>query len=82
MLSTESLLAYFVDNIFASMIAPHLNFKFKNLAISIKKVADMARTKTFIMKLFVITTLPQVYAKTRVNINKIHLSYNTGNFAL
>ena len=39
----------------------------------------MARTKTFIM--FVITTLPQVYAKTRVNINKIHLSYNTGNFA-
>ena len=41
----------------------------------------MARTKTFIMKLFVITTLPQVYAKTRVNINKIHLSYNTGNFA-
>lgn len=33
------------------------------------------------MKLFVITILPQVYAKTRVNINKIHLSYNTGNFA-
>ena len=40
LLSTKSLLAYFVDIIFASVIAPHLNFKFKNLAILIKKVAD------------------------------------------
>lgn len=76
LLSTKSLLAYFVDIIFASVIAPHLNFKFKNLAILIKKVAD---GKNKDMKLFVITILPQVYAKTRVNINKIHLSYNTGN---